>query len=46
MFKQVHTLPCAKHHPAALDGDCQVRLRQRRTDMRRHVIRTFGGMAV
>jgi len=46
MLEQVQALPRTEGEAAAVDRDAQMRLRQRRTDMRGHVVGPFRGVAV
>ena len=46
VLEDVNSLPRAEQRPAFRHRDRQVRLRQRRARMRRHVIRAFQGVLV
>jgi hypothetical protein len=42
MFEEINALPGAERGLAVNDGNGKMGLRQRRANMRRHVVRTFG----
>ena len=44
MLEYVQSLPRSKSHATGNDGNRQARLRQRRPDMRRHVVRSLRRM--
>lgn len=46
MLEQIDALPSAERELAVHDRNTQMRLRQRGSDMRGHVVGTFGGMFV
>jgi len=46
VLEQIDSLPCAQRHPPFVYGDRQVCLRERRADVRRHVVRPLHGMPV
>ena len=46
MFEQIDVLPCAKRQPAAHHRNGKMRLRKRGADVRRHVVRSFHGVAI
>jgi hypothetical protein len=46
MLEQINPLPRSQRHPPPDHWDREVRLRQRRANVRRHVVWTFGGMTV
>ena len=41
VFPNVDALPCAKHHGAAGDGDAEIDVRQRGSDVGSHIIVAF-----
>ncbi len=46
MLEEVDPLPRAQRQPACIYGYAQMRLRQRRANVRGHVVGTFGGVAI
>ncbi len=46
MFEQVNALPGSQRQLALVNWDRKLRLRERRADMRRHVVGPFGGVPV
>ena len=42
MFDQKDALPCSERRRAADDGNGEMRLGERRANMRGHIVRTFG----
>ena len=46
MLEQIDTLPRAEGHSPADDGNAQAGLRERCTNVRGHIIRALGAMAI
>src|SRR5690242_8758126 len=44
VFPQVNPLPCAERQPAAVNRNGKIHRRQRRADVRRHVVLALGGV--
>src|ERR1019366_45151 len=46
MLEEINPLPSAKHQPPRCHGNRELRLRERGSDMRRHVVQAFGAMDI